>query len=326
MHKAQRLVHLMMLVNEKKTFTIRQMAEACGVSRRTMIRDLMELGELGVPLYAEPGAAGGYRVLRERVLPPISFTENEAMALFFACQSLQYYKTLPFEREAASALSKFRSSLSGDLKDKLDKLQERLMFWVPPQEADAPHLKGLLDAALDGRIVRIVYDGNERAGERTIQPLGVYAMNGLWYVQAHCFEREAPRVFRADRVLALTVPDDQSRRLPPDRAPMNREPPRAGAGVPDGTKPLVLEARLTKGGARRCRTDVWLAEALTVREDGTGSLRRTMDASFVPWAIRFFLGLGSDAEVLGPPEVRDGIREELRKLRAVYDEPGGGEI
>ncbi|UZM97932.1 HTH domain-containing protein [Lysinibacillus sp. MHQ-1] len=49
-----------------KKFTIQEMAEECGVSRRTMIRDLMELSELGVPLYSEAGPNGGYRVLREK--------------------------------------------------------------------------------------------------------------------------------------------------------------------------------------------------------------------------------------------------------------------
>ena len=49
MHKAQRLVQLIMLVNERRTFTVQELADECGVSRRTMIRDLAELSELGIP-------------------------------------------------------------------------------------------------------------------------------------------------------------------------------------------------------------------------------------------------------------------------------------
>lgn len=91
MHKAQRLVQLIMLVNERRTFTVQELADECGVSRRTMIRDLAELSELGIPLYSEVGPHGGYRVLREKVLPPISFSEHEAMALFFAAHR---YRTI----------------------------------------------------------------------------------------------------------------------------------------------------------------------------------------------------------------------------------------
>lgn len=56
--KAQRLVHLMMFVNDKRTFTLRDVMEELGVSRRTALRDLMELSEMGVPFYSEVGAAG----------------------------------------------------------------------------------------------------------------------------------------------------------------------------------------------------------------------------------------------------------------------------
>ncbi|XRD23616.1 HTH domain-containing protein [Lysinibacillus fusiformis] len=158
MHKAQRLIQLMMKVNERKKFTIQEMADECGVSRRTMIRDLMELSELGVPLYSEAGPNGGYRVLREKVLPPISFTEHEAIALFFACQSLHNYKALPFKNEVNTALDKFFYYLSGELKQKIENMQQRLLFWVPPHELEVPFLKELLEAALEQQVVTILYE------------------------------------------------------------------------------------------------------------------------------------------------------------------------
>lgn len=203
MHKAQRLIQLMMKVNERKKFTIQEMAEECGVSRRTMIRDLMELSELGVPLYSEAGPNGGYRVLREKVLPPISFTEHEAIALFFACQSLHNYKALPFKNEVNTALDKFFYYLSSELKQKIESMQQRLLFWVPPHELEVPFLKELLDAALQQQVVTILYE-SATTKNRTIQPLGIYTMNGLWYCQAYCFLAEDYRVFRIDPSSSFT--------------------------------------------------------------------------------------------------------------------------
>ena len=194
MHKAQRLIQLIMKVNERKKFTIQEMADECGVSRRTMIRDLMELSELGVPLYSEAGPTGGYRVLREKVLPPISFTEHEAIALFFAGQSLRNYNSLPFKNEVDTALHKFFHYLSSDLKQKIERMQQRLVFWVPPHELEVSFLKELLEAALDQRVVTIVYEASSHQ-VRMIQPLGIYTMNGLWYCQAYCFLAEDYRGF-----------------------------------------------------------------------------------------------------------------------------------
>ena len=60
MSKTKRLIELMMTVNAKRKFTARELAEEFNVSYRTILRDLDELSELGVPLYSEVGADGGY--------------------------------------------------------------------------------------------------------------------------------------------------------------------------------------------------------------------------------------------------------------------------
>ncbi len=83
MSKSKRLLELMMTVNRKRKFTVKELAREFGVSSRTILRDLQELSELGVPLYSEVGPHGGYQVLNERMLPPIAFTEEEAVAIFF---------------------------------------------------------------------------------------------------------------------------------------------------------------------------------------------------------------------------------------------------
>lgn len=88
MSKSKRLMELMMTVNRKRRFTVKELAQEFGVSSRTILRDLQELSELGVPLYSEVGPHGGYQVLNERVLPPIAFTEEEAVSIFFASHAL----------------------------------------------------------------------------------------------------------------------------------------------------------------------------------------------------------------------------------------------
>ena len=103
MSKSKRLMELMMTVNRKRRFKVKELADEFGVSTRTILRDLQELSELGVPLYSEVGPHGGYQVVRERVLPPIAFTEEEAAAMFFAVHALRHYSSLPFESESSAA-------------------------------------------------------------------------------------------------------------------------------------------------------------------------------------------------------------------------------
>ena len=55
MSKAKRLNEMIMMVNRKKRFTVGELAREFGVSKRTVLRDLQELSEMGVPLYSETG-------------------------------------------------------------------------------------------------------------------------------------------------------------------------------------------------------------------------------------------------------------------------------
>lgn len=312
MHKAQRLIQLIMLVNERKRFTVQELADECGVSRRTMIRDLGELSELGVPLYSEAGVHGGYRLLREKVLPPISFTEHEAMALFFACQSLRNYRTLPFENEVGTALQKFTHYLSSGLKQKIETMRQRLVFWVPPHELEAPYLKELLEAALEQRVVTIVYEAASRR-ERMIQPLGLYTMNGLWYCQAYCFLAEDYRVFRVDRLKDFSREADQTLRIDTTKEEIQNWILRT-----EESEELELEVDLTPEGVRRCQSDLWLNRSIGLHEDGSGVIRTRMSASYTPWAVHFFLGLGMEANVKGPEVVREQIQSKLHELVNQY--------
>ncbi|QTB24429.1 YafY family transcriptional regulator [Lysinibacillus sphaericus] len=314
MHKAQRLIQLMMKVNERKKFTIQEMAEECGVSRRTMIRDLMELSELGVPLYSEAGPNGGYRVLREKVLPPISFTEHEAIALFFACQALHNYKALPFKNEVNTALDKFFYYLSSELKQKIESMQQRLLFWVPPHELEVPFLKELLDAALQQQVVTILYE-SATTKNRTIQPLGIYTMNGLWYCQAYCFLAEDYRVFRIDRVKDFSFAEDQSLKLD-----MTNEHIKSWIIPAHEENMFNLEVDLTPEGVRRCQSELWLSQWIELRENGHGKILATVNSSFTPWLVHFFLGLGMEANVKHPPIVREQIKSKLQELMKQYNE------
>ncbi|GEC88372.1 helix-turn-helix transcriptional regulator [Brevibacillus brevis] len=91
MSKAKLLFDLIMYVNASRRFTAQDVAHEFNVSVRTAHRYLTELSEMGVPLYTEPGRSGGYRVLDNRILPPILLNENEAFSIFFSFQSLKYY-------------------------------------------------------------------------------------------------------------------------------------------------------------------------------------------------------------------------------------------
>lgn len=120
--------------------TVKELAHEFRVSARTILRDLQELSELGVPLYSEVGPHGGYRILKERLLPPIAFTEREAAAVFFAVQALRHYSSLPFETETSTVLNKFYNFMPEDVRERIDQMRDRVDFITPVRLAQSPHL------------------------------------------------------------------------------------------------------------------------------------------------------------------------------------------
>ncbi|WP_217592688.1 YafY family protein [Cohnella sp. GbtcB17] len=314
MPKSKRLMELMMTVNRKRRFKVQELADEFGVSKRTILRDLQELGELGVPLYSEVGPHGGYQVVRERVLPPIAFTEEEAVAMFFAVHALRHYASLPFEAESASALSKFYLHMPGDIRDRIDGMKHRVDFVTPARRGEAPCLATLLDAAVRQQVLSIVYTSREEGEHaRRIQPVCIYANNGLWYCTAYCFLREGFRVFRCDRIReAAPDPAGTAPRDLGDVALSRRE-------AAEPIAPVRLRAALSRAGVQRCEAELWLAPMLDVREDGSGAIDRDVPASELSFYADFFLGLGREATVEAPEALRAAIRDKLSDLLERYN-------
>ncbi|MFS1512118.1 YafY family protein [Chengkuizengella sp. SCS-71B] len=315
MNKSKRLVELIMYINDKRQFTAKQLAEEFNVSLRTIQRDLLDLQELGVPLYSEVGAAGGYTILKERMLPPITFTEKEAIAMFFAYQSLQFYKDLPFESDSISALNKFYHHLAKDIKARIDSMKNRMVFWTPTRQQSTPYLQSLLEAATQQKVITVTYDSLNETSSRRIQPIGIYSQNGFWYCPAYCFKRLEVRLFRADRILTLEESEEQNR---VDLSNFDVIKWYHHDKRKDSTSLVHLKVRLTKEGFRRCQMDTYLDKQLQKFDDGSGELIMDIDKNDIEYFADYFFSMGKNAHVLQPQEMVDIIKEKLEDLRKMY--------
>jgi len=213
MSKAKRLLDILLFVSAKKKFTAQEIADEFDISIRTVHRYILDLGDMGLPIYAEQGRNGGYTVLTSRLLPPILFTEDEVVSIFFAFQSLKYYRDLPFDAEISSASHKLYSSLQHDAKQKVDKLQSYIAFWNPKRAIETPLLKNVLEAAIENKNLHIQYESKSGTTTKHIHPLGVYAHDGLWYMPAFDFTKQKILLFRVDRILSIENEENKDKFL-----------------------------------------------------------------------------------------------------------------
>jgi len=314
MAKSKRLIEMMIAINKKKSFNAKELASEFGVSTRTIVRDMQELSALGVPFYSEVGQHGGYTMLNERMLPPVAFTEGEALAVFFASHALRHYADLPFEAETDSVLRKFYAYMSEDIRDRIDRMRARFDLVTPMRRASTPYLSLLLDAAIDQKVVRMEYESKRHKQSRDVQPIGIYASNGFWYCPAYCFHRRDIRLFRCDRIKSVELSERKAIDLTQVHTG-NWE-----SYIEEESPAFELHVELTATGVQRCESEMWPAHKLQihVREDGTGWLGNPIPASSLPFFGQFFIGLGTDAKVKAPDELIHVMREMLDKLMAHY--------
>ncbi len=313
MSKAQRLIEMMITINAKKDFTVGELAKEFSVSKRTILRDLQELEQAGFPLYSETGAAGGYHILKERILPPIVFSESEAKAVFFACQSLQYYRDLPFEQETISVMKKFLNCLPLDMQNSITQMQNKVLFWIPDRRRDSPMLKSMFLIAVNRRAATIRYSSTHAERVRTIIPVGLYAMNGLWYCPAYCTLSNQIRVFRVDRIREII-----------EEFPYAKGKYNIPASIQEYLEKTEVEhgcrikIQLTNIGVKRCETECLLAGGLKALPTGGGIIDMEINRSAIEWVADYLLPLGSHATVLEPAELIEFMKQKIYELQQHY--------
>lgn len=311
MSKAKRLIELMITINAKRDFTVGELAREFSVSKRTILRDLQALEHVGFPLYSQVGAAGGYHVLKERVLPPITFSESEAKAIFLACQSLEFYRDLPFKQETVSVLKKFLNCLPTDMQHNITQIQNKILFWIPDRHCRTPLLAQLYDIVIHNYAVTIQYSSERAGSTRTIVPIGLYAMNGLWYCPAFCMKSNAVREFRADRIEKIIEVHKTAEH-------------KAGTSVrdylehADAENGVHIKIRLTDMGVKRCETEFLLARGLKRLSSG-GIIEMEIPHSYLEWVADYLLALGTNAAVVEPEELTGILRD---KTKVLYDHYG----
>ncbi|MEG7923077.1 YafY family transcriptional regulator [Bacillus cereus] len=311
--KAKRLLDILIFASAKKAFTAQEIADEFNISVRTVHRYILDLSDMGLPIYAEQGRNGGYKVLTNRVIPPILFTEEEAISIFFAFQSLSYYRDLPFNTEINSVTHKLYSSLQHDAKAKVDKIRSYIAFWNPKRTIETPLLNEVLTAAIENKNLHFQYESKSRIKTKHVHPIGVYAHDGLWYLPAYDFNVEKTLLYRVDRILSILSTEENEDTF------MNLEEWFA-SNSHVVHNPTQLHVLLSTEGVRQCKSVPYLEEFVVTNENGTGYIHSTIDKGEINFITPLFYRLGKDAKVLEPIELIDGLRMRAKEVLHMYED------
>ncbi|MFF8818046.1 helix-turn-helix transcriptional regulator [Leucobacter sp. NPDC015123] len=181
------------------------LAAQFGVSLRTVKRDIDALENSGLPVWARPGPGGGYGMLAQGNLPPITLSPAQAVALLAAVTAAA---DAPFADLATAGVRKILDVLDPATRVHAGELAQRI--WVDNAAPGPRTVRSALEQGLaDQRVVRIRYVSAE--GEETtrdVEPMIFAATGGHWYLIGWCRLRGAIRWFRTSRVLSARTTND----------------------------------------------------------------------------------------------------------------------
>jgi predicted DNA-binding transcriptional regulator YafY len=309
MSKAKRLFDILHYINSKTTSTAQELADEFTISVRPIHRYLLYLSDMGLPLYAQQGRNGGYTVLKNKILPPILFTEEVAASIFFAFQALSDYRSLPFDTEVSSVAQKLYHSLPHEAKGKVDKLRSHVAFWVPKRKIDTPLLKEILESFITNKSLHIQYESKSGVTDKHIRPIGIYAHDGLWYLPAFEYTKQRVLLFRIDRISSIQSTEQNHDNY------MNLEEWFRSDSVKNTMRLRVL---LTGEGVRQCISVPWLEDYIRIEEDGTGYIDTKIAESELSFTASLFYRLGADANIQEPQELIDQVRLKAYEILNLY--------
>src|SRR5262245_12024877 len=202
-----RLLTMLELLQSHKQMSGAELARRLEVDGRTVRRYIVMLQDMGIPVEAERGPYGTYQLQRGYKLPPLMFTDTEAVALTLGLLAIREYH-FPVDTAAVEgALAKTERVIPEKLLYQARALREAITFNIsPPPVRPQNDFVSILSSAVQGLqrvFVRyLAWNGEET--EREFDPYGIVYNEGYWYVSGYCHLRTALRTFRLDRILEVT--------------------------------------------------------------------------------------------------------------------------
>ncbi|MBV9228840.1 MAG: YafY family transcriptional regulator [Chloroflexi bacterium] len=343
MQRFDRILGILLFLRSKQAVSAAELARHFEVSTRTIYRDLEILSTLGVPLYAERGRQGGVRLLPGYFLPPLMFTQSEAIALLLGLTLQRSLQATPFPTEIAMAEKKLLAALPDTLRSLLTKAeklvgfektpgdifhpepaqQELAVTAMPQEQVDLQQSKTIstfFQAVIDGNLVLMQYASPYRThtSEVLAQPLGLLWDRDRWYLAGRPAEQEQQvRVWRADRVVQIkprhsmvTAHNEFDVRELLGRNWLQ-------SAMAQWRQQAPVQIRLSYAQAERLQQD-WYYRYANFEPLTQGQVLMTFGERNPTVVLELLRWLGPGAELIEPVAWRERIREDLKQMLAYY--------
>lgn len=311
----------MMILQARQRVSATELAAHVEVSVRTIYRDVEQLSAAGVPVYAERGRSGGFRLLDGWRTTLTGLTAAEAQAMFLT--GLPGPATeLGLGEALATAQLKLAAALPIGWQADAQRVGSRVHLdtagWYRVT-TPADHL-GLVAAAVwADEVISVRYESWNGFSDRELRPLGLVIKGGAWYVIAtKVGAGAAPQTYRLSNVIEASATGRHFRR-----------PARFDLVAYWEASTRAFEATIFRARALLRVTDRGLHQLARMNSavagvvdravpDGPEWHRLVIPIESAAHAAEDLLGLGTDVEVIEPTSLREAMADTARQVLALY--------
>ena len=308
----ERLLTVLNLLQARGSIRASELAERLEVNARSVRRYVVMLQDLGIPVEAERGRYGGYRLRPGFKLPPLMWTAEEAVAVTLGLRAAEALGLGKSQPGVVSALAKVERVLPLEIQEHVQAAQDMVALHLDSASGQitSAWVSKLSTAAYRGQRSWITYQAQRgEQTERALDCYGVLYLQGCWYAAGYCHLRQAIRLFRLDRMLQIELREEYFVR-------------------PGNFDALAYALQTIRAIPSR-----WLAEVLlettlerirwavpptfaTLEERSDGVLLRAYDDDLEHLA-RLLVNLGCPFLVIEPPELLEALQRLGEKIAAM---------
>jgi len=305
---SSRTLRLLSLLQTRRYWPGEELARQLRVSPRTLRRDIDRLRELGYPIQAQRGVAGGYQLAAGTALPPLVVDDEEAVALALGLQAAASGAVEGIAESSVRALAKVVQVMPARLRRRVQALGAMTVpaSWEGSAGAgvDPGVLTAIALACRDTERIRFSYTAADgRQAERHVEPHRLVLLGRRWYLAGYDLDRQAWRSYRLDR---LAAPHGTGVRFRPRELPAADAAAFVRAGIQSARAGYDIEVIVgAPAPVVRERIGRWAS----VSEINADRCRVRMTADALEWPVMGLGMVGADFQVISPPELIDWMRD-----------------
>lgn len=314
--RADRLLSIVLLLQNHGRMTSRELAEKLEVSERTIFRDMEALSAAGIPVYAERGSHGGW-ALSEGYRTKLTGMKTEEILSLLLSNPSNLLRDLGMEKDFESAYQKLLAASPEKIRRDAEYVRQHIHIdgagWHQSTET-FPHLSTVQEAVWQERKLYMQYRREEDIVERIVCPLGLVVKSSIWYLVAKVAEEI--RTYRISRLRCTRMLDETFER-PTDfdlakywehsieqfKSNLPRYPARVR--LDEKRLPRVSQLRYVKVLSHQAMENGWVEADLEFE---------TLES-----ACEIILSFGPFLEVLEPTELRTKVKTEAKAIVLLYE-------